>query len=129
MKYLGKITDPKDLVTKEYVDNHSSADAIPASLGTAAGDIIYFSAASTPTRLAKGNNGQYLKLANGVPSWATLTGVNSSNSTSKMFLIGATAQNTSPTTGSNSNIVINTKADKSTAEAGSLVATKVYNAV
>lgn len=129
MKYLGKITDPKDLVTKEYVDNHSSSDAIPASLGTAAGDIIYFSAASTPTRLAKGSDGQYLKLASGVPSWATLTGVNSSNSTSKMFLIGATAQNTSPSTGSNSNIVINTKADKSTAETGSLVATKVYNAV
>ena len=44
---------------------------IPKSIGTAAGDIIYWSAANTPVRLAKGNNGQVLKLANGVPTWGT----------------------------------------------------------
>lgn len=44
---------------------------IPKSIGTAAGDIIYWSASGTPTRLAKGSNGQVLKLANGVPSWGT----------------------------------------------------------
>ena len=44
---------------------------IPKSIGTAAGDIIYWSASGTPTRLAKGSNGQVLKLANGVPTWGT----------------------------------------------------------
>ena len=44
---------------------------IPKSIGTAAGDIIYWSASGTPTKLAKGSNGQVLKLANGVPTWGT----------------------------------------------------------
>ena len=44
---------------------------IPKSIGTAAGDIIYWSASGTPVRLAKGSNGQVLKLANGVPTWGT----------------------------------------------------------
>ena len=32
MRYLGKISDPKDLVTKEYVDNASSGDSAIAGL-------------------------------------------------------------------------------------------------
>ena len=44
---------------------------IPKSIGTTAGDIIYWSAANTPVRLAKGSNGQVLKLTNGVPAWGT----------------------------------------------------------
>lgn len=35
MKYLGKINDPKDLVTKEYVDNSSSGST--AIVGLSAG--------------------------------------------------------------------------------------------
>lgn len=131
MKYLGKITDNKDLVTKEYADAK-----IPKSIGTAAGDIIYWSAANTPARLAKGSNGQALIInSSGVPSWGTISTsdtkntAGSTNSTSKLFLVGAGSQAANPQTYSNSNIVINTKADKSTAETGSLVATKVYNAV
>lgn len=37
---------------------------------TASGDIIYGGTSGAPTRLAKGDDGQYLKLASGVPSWA-----------------------------------------------------------
>lgn len=47
--------------------------AIPKSVGTAAGDIIYFSAASTPAKLAVGTSGQVLKISNGVPTWADET--------------------------------------------------------
>lgn len=36
------------------------------------GDILYWSDTNTPTRLAKGNNGQVLKInSNGVPAWST----------------------------------------------------------
>ena len=37
---------------------------------TASGDIIYGGTSGAPTRLAKGSDGQVLKLASGVPSWA-----------------------------------------------------------
>jgi hypothetical protein len=37
---------------------------------TAAGDIIYGGTAGNPTRLAKGSDGQVLKLASGAPSWS-----------------------------------------------------------
>lgn len=37
---------------------------------TTAGDIIYGGASGTPTRLAKGTDGQVLTLASGVPIWA-----------------------------------------------------------
>lgn len=48
--------------------------AIQKSVGTAAGDIIYWTGANTPTRLAKGQNGQVLKLNNsGLPSWDNLS--------------------------------------------------------
>jgi len=43
--------------------------AIPKSIGTAAGDIIYWSAASTPARLAADTDGYYLSLASGIPAW------------------------------------------------------------
>ena len=130
MKYLGKITDNKDLVTKEYADAK-----IPKSIGTAAGDIIYWSASGTPARLAKGSDGQALVLASGVPSWGTISTsdtkntAGSTNSTSKLFLIGAGSQAANPQTYSHSAILANVKADGTTAEAGSLKATKVYNAV
>lgn len=37
---------------------------------TTSGDIIYGGASGTGTRLAKGTDGQYLKLVSGVPAWA-----------------------------------------------------------
>lgn len=43
---------------------------IDKSVLTAKGDIIYASAANTPTRLGIGANGKVLKVVNGVPSWA-----------------------------------------------------------
>lgn len=71
MKYLGTISDPKDLVTKEYVDNSGGA-------------------------------------------------VSSTNSSAKLYLIGATAQSATPTTYSNSEVYT---------QNSYLYATKVYNAV
>ena len=47
--------------------------AIPASIITAAGDLIYGSGAKTPTRLALGSDGQVLGVASGLPLWVTPT--------------------------------------------------------
>ena len=46
--YLGKITNPKDLVTKEYVDGK----AVPASTTS--------------------DNGKFLRVVNGSPAWQTV---------------------------------------------------------
>ena len=43
---------------------------IDKSILTTKGDIIYASAANTPTRLGIGANGKVLKVVNGIPSWA-----------------------------------------------------------
>lgn len=59
-------TIPSAKATKAYADL-----MIPKSIGSAAGDIIYWSGANTPARLAKGTDGQVLTLASGVPAWAT----------------------------------------------------------
>lgn len=40
---------------------------------TTSGDLIYGGGGGTGTRLAKGSNGQFLKLAAGIPSWASPT--------------------------------------------------------
>jgi hypothetical protein len=53
------------------LSNVTNDAQIPKSIGTAAGDIIYWSAASTPARLAKGTDGQVLKMVSGVPAWST----------------------------------------------------------
>lgn len=49
--------------------------AIPKSLTTTTGDIIYASSANTPSRLGLGSAGQYLKVNSGAtaPEWATLS--------------------------------------------------------
>lgn len=53
-----------------------AAGAIPKSTGSAAGDIIYYTDASTPTRLAKGTAGQVLTMNSGAtaPEWQTPSG-------------------------------------------------------
>ena len=53
-----------------------------------AGDIIYASGANSLTTLAKGDNGQVLTLASGIPSWATPAAINDGTLT---FSIGAPA--------------------------------------
>jgi hypothetical protein len=45
--------------------------AIPKTLTTTTGDIIYASAANTPARLGIGSTDQILKVTGGVPVWAT----------------------------------------------------------
>ena len=44
-------------------------EIIAKSLITTKGDMIYASAANTPTRLGIGSNGQFLSIANGIPKW------------------------------------------------------------
>ena len=44
--------------------------AIPKTLTTTTGDIIYASGANTPARLGIGSTGQVLTVASGIPSWA-----------------------------------------------------------
>ena len=45
--------------------------AIPKTLTTTTGDIIYASSANTPARLGIGSTGQVLGISGGVPAWAT----------------------------------------------------------
>ena len=45
--------------------------AIPKTLTTTTGDIIYASGANTPARLGIGSTDQVLKVSGGVPAWAT----------------------------------------------------------
>ena len=62
-----------DTVTKSDVGlgNVTNDAQIPKSIGTAKGDIIYWSAASTPARLAVGSAGYILKTGSGsVPAWS-----------------------------------------------------------
>jgi hypothetical protein len=47
--------------------------AIPKTLTTTTGDIIYASSANTPARLAIGSTGQALVVASGIPSWGTVS--------------------------------------------------------
>jgi len=57
-----------------YTTGVATADAaIPKTLTTTTGDIIYASSANTPARLAIGSSGQALIVASGIPSWGSLT--------------------------------------------------------
>ena len=48
------------------------AAAVPKDIGTTAGDIVYWTGASTPARLALGAAGTVLKGGASAPSWATI---------------------------------------------------------
>lgn len=110
---------------KDGDGNTISSTYIKKSLGTAAGDIIYFSAASTPAVLAKGSDGQVLKLSSGVPVWGTdndtKNTAGSTDTSSKIFLIGATSQAANPQTYSQDTTYVDAS--------GYLYSTRVYNAV
>jgi len=57
-----------------YTTGTATADgAIPKTLTTTTGDIIYASSANTPARLAIGSTGQALVVSGGIPSWGTVT--------------------------------------------------------
>ena len=58
----------------DIIKNGLTKGNIPNALGTAAGDIIYFSAPGVPAVLAKATDGQVLTLASGLPSWANAGG-------------------------------------------------------
>lgn len=84
-----------------YVDLYDngtilSSKYIAKSLISTKGDIIYASAANTPARLAIGSNGKFLSISDGIPAWVNNPNTDkkaaSSNSDSKLFLIGASSQ-------------------------------------
>lgn len=60
---------------------------VKASLGTAKGDILYWSAKSTPARLAIGSNGRFLTVSSGAPAWGVLPTADSS--TAGIMTLGA----------------------------------------
>ena len=86
------------------------ADYVKKSLTSAKGDIIYASAANTPARLGIGSAGQFLSIANGIPTWVnnpntdTKNTAGSTNNTNKLFLVGALSQAANPQTYSNSKV-------------------------
>lgn len=62
--------------------------AIPKSLVTTTGDIIYASANSTPARLGIGTNGQVLTVSGGVPTWSASTGGGSASLPDIFLMMG-----------------------------------------
>lgn len=83
-------------------------EVIAKSVLKAKGDIIYASDANTPAKLEIGTAGQFLSIADGIPKWVnnpntdTKNTAGSTNSTSKLFLVGASTQAANPQTYSNS---------------------------
>ena len=65
------VTFPAGVSAKSFTENGTSLanKYIAKSLTTTKGDIIYASDASTPARLGIGSNGQFLSVANGIPTW------------------------------------------------------------
>lgn len=57
--------------------------SVQKSVGSASGDILYFSGPSTPTRLAIGSSGQVLGVSAGLPKYITNTAVATLSSSSK----------------------------------------------
>jgi hypothetical protein len=76
--------------------------AIPKTLTTTTGDIIYASGANTPARLGIGSTGQVLKVSGGVPSWGT----DNSSSTWTQIATGTMSGNIVSITGITSNEII-----------------------
>ena len=64
-----------EIVTKAMLDEQIRDNENAIWVGSAAGDIDYYTSASTKTRLAKGTAGQILTMNGGAtaPSWATPT--------------------------------------------------------
>ena len=108
---IGNITTSKSISAGSFIESGKSLTDkyIAKSLITTKGDIIYASAANTPARLGIGSAGQFLSIANGIPTWVNNPNTDkktaSSNSDAKLFLIGAAAQSADgQTTYSNSKV-------------------------
>lgn len=65
------VTFPATVAAKTFSENGTtlSSKYIAKSLTSTKGDLIYASAANTPARLGIGSNGQFLGIANGIPTW------------------------------------------------------------
>ena len=65
------VTFPAGVSAKSFTENGKtlSATYIAKSLTSTKGDMIYASAANTPARLGIGSAGQFLSIANGIPTW------------------------------------------------------------
>lgn len=119
--------------TADAEGNIIASTYVKKSLGTAAGDLMYWSGSNSPTILHKGSDGQALMLDNGTPSWGTISTTDtkntagSTNSVSKLFLIGATSQAANPQTYSSDQVYI--AAGTAGSSDGYLYARRVYNAV
>lgn len=81
-----------------HTGNYTSY-AIPKSIGTAAGDIIYFTASGTPARLGKGTDGQVLKSTSSGIAWGSDSNTdtkvtNTLSTTTKYYVTGQTSSTT-----------------------------------
>ena len=68
---IGRIVYANDYVGRWSGEPIRTTSGGTGLTGYAAGDIIYASAANTLAKLAKGTDGQVLKLSGGVPTWGT----------------------------------------------------------
>jgi hypothetical protein len=116
-----------DTVTATDVglNNLTNYAQIEKRLGTAKGDMIYYTGSAAPARLAIGTSGQVLTTnSSGVPAWATITtSITISTDTNKLYLLGYTATSGSINTAyARTNVYISATNDY-------LYADRVYNAV
>ena len=81
------VTFPAGVSAKSFTENGKtlSATYIAKSLTSTKGDMIYASAANTPVRLGIGSAGQFLSIANGIPTW-----VNNPNTHNSHAIISGT---------------------------------------
>ena len=81
------VTFPAGVSAKSFIENGKtlSATYIAKSLTSTKGDMIYASAANTPARLGIGSAGQFLSIANGIPTW-----VNNPNTHNSHTIISGT---------------------------------------
>lgn len=93
--------------------------AIPKTLTTTTGDIIYASSANTPARLAIGSSGQILTVSGGIPAWAT------ASSSAKILQVVVASDTTQTTTTSTTNVTTGLSASITPASASNKVLVQV----
>ena len=81
------VTFPAGVSAKNFTENGKtlSATYIAKSLTSTKGDMLYASAANTLSRLGIGSAGQFLSIANGIPTW-----VNNPNTHNSHAIISGT---------------------------------------